>query len=210
MSIPVELLWEIFAKSPVKSLMRFKSICRLFHSIISDPEFVKVYFGPSRLLLVTYSYELESVTIEALSGNNNINHITETLDVPWNKNLPYDIGFFLHGSCNGLICLSVDDWLISDKIRSLDDLYNLEVTCTAVANLYLWNPTIGDFKALPTMSSVSSDHSIGFGHDKSTNDYKVVAIDDDRSMASGNRFKILNMEIFSLKKDSSATMLFIA
>ncbi|CAI9087714.1 OLC1v1021859C1 [Oldenlandia corymbosa var. corymbosa] len=41
--IPAELVWEILIWLPVKSLMRFKSVCKAWLSIILDPSFAKAH-----------------------------------------------------------------------------------------------------------------------------------------------------------------------
>ncbi|CAI9111940.1 OLC1v1012290C1 [Oldenlandia corymbosa var. corymbosa] len=55
--IPAELIWEILKWVPIKCLMRFKSVCKLWLSIILDPAFARahlrgyeglLFIGPSR------------------------------------------------------------------------------------------------------------------------------------------------------------------
>ncbi|XP_059650940.1 F-box/kelch-repeat protein At3g06240-like [Cornus florida] len=70
--------------------------------------------------------------------------------------------FRIIGSCNGIVCLS-------------DDL-----SCY-MDGLYLWNPSIQKTMALPPVRVTFESHgpfmhSIGFGFDSQTDDYKVVRI----------------------------------
>ncbi|EEF36616.1 F-box/kelch-repeat protein At3g23880 [Ricinus communis] len=186
MSIPVELVVEILAKLPVKSLMRFKSVSKSLHSIITDSEFVKLHSGPGRLLLVTSASKFQSITCEVLWGNSSGNHIIQNLDHPWDGDLEYYHDFYVHGSCNGLICLDIHERL---------NFYGL---CNR-RDLYLWNPTTNDFKALPTTSDISiMFNNVGFGYDNSIDDYKVVVI--DRSTCELKRTRYIM--IFTLKTNS--------
>lgn len=38
--LPEEIVMEILARLPVKSLLRFKSVCRGWRAIISEPSFI--------------------------------------------------------------------------------------------------------------------------------------------------------------------------
>lgn len=43
-----EIVWEILIWLPVESLVRFKSVCKAWHSIISNPSFVRAHLHLSK------------------------------------------------------------------------------------------------------------------------------------------------------------------
>nr|XP_009625042.1 F-box protein At3g07870-like [Nicotiana tomentosiformis] len=70
--------------------------------------------------------------------------------------------FNIVGSCNGILCLSDDLWGYRDRY-------------------YIWNPSIRKSVKLPEPIFICKthgpfDHTLGFGFDSVTNDYKVVRI----------------------------------
>ncbi|XP_059629888.1 F-box protein At3g07870-like [Cornus florida] len=92
--------------------------------------------------------------------------------------------FRIIGCCNGVLCLS-------------DDLHYYQ------EKLYLWNPSIQNLMTLPPLRVTFQTHgalfhSIGFGFDSPTNDYKVVRI-VYADLLPDIRFRTLpEVDIFSL------------
>ena len=149
---------NILTYLPVKSLLRFKCVCKLWHSLISDPKFVKSHLKTARevnsnkcqrLLLSTRTPQ--SVDFEAASEGDEDNAVQE-LEYPDVIRCSPTFFIGIMGSCDGLICLFVD-----------------------YAKLVLWNPSTRDYKELP---KPSCDHSFdffaGIGYDSSNADYKFV------------------------------------
>ncbi|XP_057990643.1 F-box/kelch-repeat protein At3g23880-like [Hevea brasiliensis] len=146
LSIPQDLIMEILPKLPVKSLLRFKSVCKSWKSIITDPQFARLHSGPARLLIKCNGVEYHSVDCEALVDNCGYDKAIVKLQFPIK-----DYGWLpILASCNGLICFGLS------------------------GKLYVWNPSTGDFKQLRKSSSRSLQ--CGLGYDKSIDDYKVVVI----------------------------------
>jgi F-box interacting protein len=169
--LPQEVISEILLKLPVKTLLRCRSVCKLWLSLISDPHFTTSHFqlaSSTRLLFIEY-------------------RDSQTLSIDFNAWLDDDSAFslspdFLHlesrpeigGSCRGF----------------------LFIYC--YRDFYLWNPSTRVHKQIPlsplTIASNSDDsgsssnsssdsdndhYSIfnllyGFGYDVSTDDYMVV------------------------------------
>ncbi|KAM7503250.1 hypothetical protein LguiB_002154 [Lonicera macranthoides] len=159
--LPPEVLKEIITRLPVKSLLRCTSVCKSWYSLITSPKFITTHLNHrnnkrnNHILIrnfvdsFEYSVHRDNETFDKLS----------TLEFP----LP---GFFrIIGSCNGLICLSNDEVVAVDHMRTT----------------ILWNPSIRKYATLPR-PSVTFDshghyqHTLGFGFHSATNDYKVVRV----------------------------------
>ncbi|RHN59202.1 putative F-box domain-containing protein [Medicago truncatula] len=70
--LPRELIIQILMWLPVKSLIRFKCVCKLWFSLISDPHFANSHFqltaaaNTPRIMCISYlSHEIQSLYFEA-------------------------------------------------------------------------------------------------------------------------------------------------
>ncbi|ESQ37264.1 hypothetical protein EUTSA_v10002580mg [Eutrema salsugineum] len=162
-NLPPEMMEEILLRLPVKSLTRFKSVCISWRSLISETLFTlkhalllegskattrkKSPYG----VITTSRYHLKSCCVDSLyneSTTNVLEHDGELLGRDY-----YQVA----GTCNGLVCFHVD--------------YN--------KSFYLWNPTLKLQQILSGSDLETSDEVIvtyGFGYDESEDDYKVVAL----------------------------------
>ncbi|KAA8526247.1 hypothetical protein F0562_008550 [Nyssa sinensis] len=158
---PREILVDILVRLPVKSLLRFRCVCKSWCSLIESPIFLATHLNQSinnthlliRYFSVNHKKELYSLRFD----NETLNECVE-LKCPFKSRS----GNFLRvvGSCNGLICLS-------------DDHFGYTYT------LIVWNPAIQRCVALPkprVCFDVCGPYmfALGFGFDPKTNDYKVV------------------------------------
>ncbi|GMI79441.1 hypothetical protein like AT3G06240 [Hibiscus trionum] len=156
--MPVEVIIEILKRLPVKSVVRFRSVCKSWNTLFTHPCFISAHLQAS------------------LSNN------TPFLLLDYIKNGKYD--YFLHydidgfeefkqlqfspfgdaadslvvGSCNGLICVFL--------FYPDNDM-----------NFVLWNPSIQKYISLPepTIPDVWS-----YGFDPRTNDYKLFIVEAKR------------------------------
>nr|XP_023926068.1 F-box protein CPR1-like [Quercus suber] len=150
--LPHDLVLNILANLPVKSVLRFRCVRKSWNSSITGPSFISSHLelNSSRRLLFMkpdrfphIDRQLCTVICEHTSDR-----ISE-FDIPftWPK---------LVGSCNGLLCFSARDWV------------------------YFLNPSIGKFKAVsPAPSSSSASFYLaetGFCYHSETNYYKIVTI----------------------------------
>ena len=137
----------------MKSLIRFKSVCKSWFSLISDPHFANSHFQltaathtPRVMCISPLYHEILSIEFEAFLN-----------DDPASLNLNFSLpkSYFpdeIRGSCRGFILL----------YRPL--------------NMYLWNPSTGFKKQIPVspFDSKSVEHCHGLGYDQSRDDYLVV------------------------------------
>ncbi|PNY10897.1 F-box/kelch-repeat protein [Trifolium pratense] len=174
--LPLEMIIQILLWLPVKSLIRFKSVCKLWFSVISDPNFANSHFllaqtNSTRIVSISAAPpQIRSIDFEALLNDGSASP---------NPNLWLPQSYFplqMKGSCRGFIFLH----------------------CSS--NNYLWNPSTGFHKQIP-LSPIDSrfgayfHYLYGFGYDQSRDDYLVVLLSYDPAVPA--HFKS-HLEIFSL------------
>lgn len=157
-----DLLTEILVRLPVKSLLRCKSVCKPWLSLISNPNFTKSQLkhsqskpGADQTLIVEaedeYSWSL--LHLDSPQTRTPLGH-------PFSRgDFSFDPQFDIVASCNGLVCVAVDP--INDN-----------------PYIYLWNPATKQSKLIPPHNLLGEIMSValGFGFDPVADDYKVVRI----------------------------------
>lgn len=161
---------EVLLRLPVKDLVRCKSVCKSWYSLISSPYFIKLH--------VKFMCEKEEKENKQL-GNRRIamteRYLTTSgrwLTIP--KEWLYYDSLRIQGSSNGLVCMSS----FGNKI------------C-------LTNPWTRVFRKLhkpPILpKDVSYAQRYGFGYDSSTDDYKLVMAINQRG-SDGALVQILSLK----------------
>ncbi|XP_061341819.1 F-box/kelch-repeat protein At3g23880-like [Gastrolobium bilobum] len=158
-TLPDELIVEILLRLPVRSLLRFKCVCKSWLTFISDPQFAKSQFDlatPTHRLFLEPAYPPLVVPIDteaSLHDDSAIVHLT----VPHTL-FPSLHSYYLqiYGSCRGFILLRYVNY----------------------DNIFLWNPSTGAQKLLPyphqLVPRYREEFLYGFGYDSSTDDYLIV------------------------------------
>ncbi|XP_058726854.1 F-box/kelch-repeat protein At3g23880-like [Vicia villosa] len=106
--IPQDLIVDVLSFLPVKSVIRFKCMNKTFHSLISNPNFVKLHLhryprNQGISFVSTSQGDAATLKVVSLSQNPPI-HFTVPND-PYFQD-KYKDCFYIVGSCNGLLCLS--------------------------------------------------------------------------------------------------------
>ncbi|XP_074351892.1 F-box/kelch-repeat protein At3g23880-like [Apium graveolens] len=177
--LPEGIVIEILSWLHVKSLLRFKSVCKLWLCIISDPEFVRTHLTNSlkkpSILTTVCVYNLINrphVASVSLIYPNSLQS-SVSIRTPNSSLLVNDETT----SCNGLLC------------RRTDFHGN---------HIYLWNPLTRLGKRLPPPSIILADAVpkvyIGFYFDTVSHDYKILRIVNIESW--------VRVELYSTKSDS--------
>ncbi|KAJ1424958.1 F-box-like domain superfamily [Sesbania bispinosa] len=160
---PCDLICEILTRLPVKSLMRFKCVCKQWKSLISDTHFAKLHLSRStmdptmshhQLLLPTRTGQGEVISCSVKSLFND--PVTPYENVEFRLRHKYEI----LGTCNGLVCLT--------------DYRNGYVR--------LWNPSTRLVSRKSPFMDVDDDEVAichGFGYDCVSDKYRVVLIFPD-------------------------------
>ncbi|KAL3849613.1 hypothetical protein ACJIZ3_011495 [Penstemon smallii] len=196
--LPFDLINDnILPRLPVKSLVRFTSVCKTWETLIKSPQFVAAHLKLNDRPESKCQYPL------ILKGNSCYtvkNQIPIYLDKLGSEN--EDVRDFQPpDSCNGLILLKVDYY---------------DVGC----EFFLWNPSIRKYKGVNAsrLNYIGGDYKVfGLGYHKPSDDYRVVRIDydpvvdedededeDEHEDEDGNAFLKFStkVEIYSLRTNS--------
>ncbi|CAH1452990.1 unnamed protein product [Lactuca virosa] len=179
-----EIIIEILLRLPVESLLRSRSVCKLWRSIISDPHFIKSHLSFSisnnhyafhRLIFSTVpKISIKSCPLYDVLYDGSVNALE--LNYPLKHSLK---SVWIAGSCNGLLLITNEDY-----------------------TLFIWNPSTRRSNMLPNngvKSRLGWHEKYGLGCYESTDDYKVVGISSIfRDDSDGARYDTI-VKIYSLK-----------
>lgn len=161
------IVTNILTRLPVKSLLRFKCVAKRWLLTLSDQEFAKSQFKfasehqtlrPRVLLYSTYSssgsqsIDLDPSPPSRFGDVSSVRHLTFPEEL---QQRPVRI----LAACNGLVCLTVS--LPSNFDRS-------------IRSYYLWNPSSGLSRKLPSLNKKSPPSYFGFGYVSATDYYKLL------------------------------------
>ncbi|KAK8491596.1 hypothetical protein V6N11_063086 [Hibiscus sabdariffa] len=190
--LPEMLVFDILAKLPAKSLIRFKCVCKHWNSSFQTPLFITQHhhnhlrnnnlnFIFKRSIGNSSSYcnlfELSTEDGQSFSLKQNIR--LPLCNDRWRRPEVY-------GPCNGIFCVESRD------------------------NLALWNPSTSQFKILPRSSvqrppaDLTRFFRVGFGYDSQTYDYKVLRFVSNRSKNEygAYSYETKQVDLYSLKGNS--------
>ncbi|XP_049358803.1 F-box protein CPR1-like [Solanum verrucosum] len=156
---PEDLIREILLRLPVKSLLRFKRICKNWYTLIKNPSFIREHLNfsknnPPQLLIYDYGAPGDFPPITFISDYG--------IDAPTHEVNPQ--------SFEGM----------TNLLGSLDGLFFLEREINNDVLCALWNPATREVRDLLSAVGIkfesffNSNQVFGFGLDVLTNDYKVV------------------------------------
>ncbi|PIA59855.1 hypothetical protein AQUCO_00400613v1 [Aquilegia coerulea] len=196
--VPVDIVFQILLWLPVVSLVRFKSVCKSWYSLIQSSRFVSQHKDKDKdkdkssndNLVVMLPGAGRSINFKVLYSCNKY-QTYENLDLPeYFKNKDLDIRWSNMICCDGIICLLHFQWDVS-----------------------LWNPATKQFRILPRsplpLPQIAHGHFmfIGFGFDVKTNDYKVIRFAFYASGSSKSGYN--QIEVYSLNNNSWKTLDFV-
>ncbi|KAL3628717.1 hypothetical protein CASFOL_027763 [Castilleja foliolosa] len=158
--LPEDIMLCIFTRLPVKSIHRFKSVCKPLREVLSSPAFAKMHraqfpLNPENqsVIICNQTGKFDHTTISLLKIDSDL----EKKPIPPSQvyYIPKPIEFV--GCCNGLICLSFLDQQIA-----------------------LWNPALNNMSMLLPLPDLEVEDpetvSIGFGYNEEDDDFKVIII----------------------------------
>ncbi|XP_010229506.1 putative F-box protein At3g10240 [Brachypodium distachyon] len=156
-ALPAEIVEEILARLPAKSLRRFQCVSRSWHGLIPSPPFRQLHSSragsrrPRGLFVRRAGYGGSFHACRQFGGP--VEEILSSSDLAPGNVFP------LNKSCHGLVLLC----------------------CLDYSAYYVWNPSTGDILALPDRTPFKTagynSHtfvSYGLGHCSTSDQYKVV------------------------------------
>ncbi|XP_028788272.1 F-box/kelch-repeat protein At3g06240-like [Neltuma alba] len=172
-NLPEDLMTEIMARLPVKSLLRFKCVAKSWHALITDPSFINKHLEQSytisknrcfKLMFQSNPYTPPSIS---MLSNREEPRLVQDFELPFSEkdlNLRW---ISVCGQCDGIFSLRL---YLYRSSRSNDDEQR---------RLILWNPATKEVKVVPASQHQSKikgafDAVFGFGFDPITKDYKIV------------------------------------
>lgn len=185
MTLPWELIIEILLRLPVKTLVRFKCVCKSWLLLLSDPHFATSHFELAssrthrhRLMLIAPSSVPQILSIDF---NESLHSDSDSTSLDLNFLPPSSYhNLQIIGSCRGFLLLN------------------------SCQTLWVWNPSTGVHKKVFSSPVESNMNAMfftlfyGFGYDPSKDDYLVVK-------ASYNPFSGCNatwVQFFSLRDNT--------
>ncbi|KAL3628779.1 hypothetical protein CASFOL_027825 [Castilleja foliolosa] len=186
-----DLMLCVLARLPVKSIIRFKSVCKSWNHLLSTQEFVKMQFKLSteskNQSFLGYTSHLNGRTRNNFFVFNILDKKANIHDYPFDYNsVGFGIGIRIVGCCNGLVCIK------------------------HVQGFVLWNPAMNLSKTvLPLKDWYSKCYSPGFGYDAEGDDFKVVRILLKYKGVRGliRRIRCVScVEVYSVNSDSWTTI----
>lgn len=182
--LPTELVIEILRNLPVKSLIRFTTVCKSWHSIITSPTFINSHLSNHQnrtLLLRRYDKQDNREHYSLLRATDGSLHVDPSsgVDFPFRSQIGY---FRIVGSCDGLLCLS-DDFFANPS-----------------GPVVVWNPSVRNHMVLPKgIINPKEPHIAILGFGVVSHEYKVVRLVYCRKPDDFGFVVPPQVEIFSLK-----------
>ncbi|KAL3628740.1 hypothetical protein CASFOL_027786 [Castilleja foliolosa] len=189
-----DLMLCVLARLPVKSIIRFKSVCKSWDHLLSTQEFVKKQFKLSK------ESKKQSFLVHRVNRNrSNIISVfnfesdekkAKILDYPFDYTpvgvgvgVGIGIGVSIVGCCNGLVCIKRGQEFV------------------------LWNPAMNLSKTVSNLKNRRDFEivSLGFGYDAEVDDFKVVRIGFLEKMIR-LRMRVSLVEVYSVNSDSWTTI----
>ncbi|CAI9098677.1 OLC1v1035362C1 [Oldenlandia corymbosa var. corymbosa] len=168
--LPEDIIAEILGRLPVKTLLRFKCVCKFWKELISNPNFTLSCTGRDRVIVgyVPYassSFDKHQLYFYSIDDDLSMVKLPDPVDDVRPYHYHHHSRFDLYGSCNGLVLFLTDN------------------------GMYLWNPMTSCCRLVHQLHvladrvrqiSLSRVHrNSGLCYDKKANDYKVVLMAND-------------------------------
>ncbi|KAF0901616.1 hypothetical protein E2562_003587 [Oryza meyeriana var. granulata] len=163
--IPEEIVEQILLRLPVKSILRFRSVCRSWHAMVADPRFVRLQLHhstaarrrpPSMLVLQHWRKPQEwkgTIGFFRYPGHGTTAEFAH--ERAWSSLVDTDLDLPLKSlHCNGLV---------------------LVCSAGSSSEIFVCNPATKELAVLPAgTADYIGAQTVGFGADQSTGNIKVV------------------------------------
>ncbi|KAL5720639.1 hypothetical protein ACHQM5_013286 [Ranunculus cassubicifolius] len=161
-NVPDHIIQEILSRSPAKSLLRFRCVCKAWRSLINDQEFINLQLlrskerGATSIIFLHFQSFMFSVDPE--------NPSTKMVSMGTTSDFLAggDLGFNILGSCNGLLCIA----------RTYGDKRVLS----------LFNPSTRKGTSFTQEKDLEEMHGYGFFCDPTEGSYKFLLVSNYEAM----------------------------
>ncbi|KAK4254301.1 hypothetical protein QN277_009703 [Acacia crassicarpa] len=176
--LPDDIIPSILKRLPVKTLIRFQCVSKLWKNLVRSPYFIADHLHHTsnqrpRFLFISGGYDSLNLSVVDYAATHKLLYL-------WKPSFMSKLSRtrFIN-SCNGLICVRYD----SDASSS-------------GTSLFIWNPATREVRCVPggIDGDVDGVFCFGFGFSPILNDYKIVKI----CMSEVN----LRVEVYSLNTDT--------
>ncbi|PIA58675.1 hypothetical protein AQUCO_00500548v1 [Aquilegia coerulea] len=173
-SLPIEIVTEILTMLPFRSVLRFRSVCKTWRSIIDNSKFATMQFSRAThadtkttlLLLPKLSPDRPTVYLVQLINEDDDKYVFNTTKIEFS--CPEHSPAYPRPYIDGLFCFCSE---------------NFNGSCNDVRFIYIYNPATQEFVKLPDVTvppiEFKKAHEpvlAGFGFDYSSKKYKVVQL----------------------------------
>ncbi|XP_050217358.1 F-box protein At3g07870-like [Mercurialis annua] len=157
---PEEVVVQILSKLPVKSVLKFTCVCKLWNSIIKSSDFISTFASNKHdAYIFMLHFNSPNYQYSMRFDNRDFDEYL-SLQPLFNTANVYDV--HVVGSNNGLVCLC----------------YAYRNYGSTTHKLIIWNPSIRKYLLIPEPNFLFlcsiSEKLMGFGFDSRTNDYKLL------------------------------------
>ncbi|KAL3616342.1 hypothetical protein CASFOL_039732 [Castilleja foliolosa] len=181
--LPEDLMICILTRLPVKTIIRFKSVCKTWFHLFSTPEFIKLHQAQlsstppedhqSFIVHSFMRFSSDPKTQFSIFNVEDGDKKPTILQHPFAHAGQEDIQLYTVGCCNGLVCIR------------------------RAGEFLLWNPATNMSKTVPFKGCrYFKMVSVGFGYDAIKADFKVVML------VSTMEYTLAYVEIYSVNLDS--------
>ncbi|GLT66253.1 hypothetical protein SLA2020_386270 [Shorea laevis] len=192
--LPEALIVDIFAKLPVKSLIRFMCLSKSYYQAISDPQFFHLHLRHSYQINKQFLLQISERPLALQSMSFCHQQLlrepgTSEPQIP----LPSHLRWEMVGSCNGVLCLTT----------SPQPIHYLGILNPSIKKLKLvlfpnFEDSLNRSKSsYRLVDGLRFTAQIGFGFDSFTSDFKIVII--FREVCS-KRWR--QVQVYSLRQNS--------
>ncbi|KAK4259389.1 hypothetical protein QN277_005727 [Acacia crassicarpa] len=154
--LPPEIIRNILKRLPVKSLVRFHCVSKEWRNLFKTQSFIGDHLEHS-------NHQNPGLLFQCFDGSDLLNlYCLDSEMQVWEFPKPplhdYRKPDKIVGSCNGLLCVQINDPHVAPH------------------PLLVWNPSIREVRLVPAINFHQDyeDYNIGFGFSSIINDYKIV------------------------------------
>lgn len=175
--LPEELIFKVLLLVPVVSLVRCKLVCKLWLSIISNPQFIQTHLTNSHkkqsslMWISTFPSDDDDDDDESYPSCDfyDVNYFDETHEYTVRMDLP---PYFACVDISMNTCIRIVRDRFTQTCNGLISIVGVNADA-----IYLLNPATTQMRELPVCHNISLDILyLGFGFDPISNDYKLLRV----------------------------------